>query len=160
MTATHAAQGIEQRPVQRFQSPYHGQQQVRLIFAEGHVFGRIVARLAQSTGVEEAHQRRVSRVVVQTCAARARAKAVADVGIRAASQRLHNGGLARLGSAEQPNHRYRLALSGLSQQRVQLALIDARVEQRGTQCRKAGAKGLQVVAPVGHLVSDHRERPL
>ena len=85
------------------------QDQLGAALAEGDVLHRVVGRLAEPAGVQEADDRRVLRKVEHAGHLRAGAKAGADLGLRALREDADDRAFAALHLADQPHHRRELA---------------------------------------------------
>jgi hypothetical protein len=76
-----------------------------LFFTPLYVACRIVANLAEPTGIEETEKRSLGGNIVESRRSSTGLKPFADNGARIASKCGHDGGLSRAGLSQEPNHR-------------------------------------------------------
>jgi hypothetical protein len=105
MPAARGAHGIHHRALLGIQGLGYGEDQMRAVLGEGYVLRRIVGRLAQAAGIEEADDGRLGGEVEDARGPGAGAEAGADLGVAGPCEGTDDGGLAALHLADEPYQR-------------------------------------------------------
>ena len=99
----HELDEIDDGLLLRIHGAHGDQHEMRAVFGEGEILGRVVAGFAQPARIEEAQDRGVGGKLIEAGRARAGAEAVADRGVVCAGDAADDRGLAALHLAEQPD---------------------------------------------------------
>ena len=105
MPAAYRPHDIEYGLLLLIENAHRDNDDMRLLLADGEVFGRIIADLSEAARIEKADQRRLLGKIEHASRFRAGPETIPNLGAAAARRHSNEGSLTRLNLAEQPHHR-------------------------------------------------------